>query len=230
MSSKSPGSVIVAIDGPSGVGKSTAAVRMAKILGFNYAQSGGMYRAVGWLVESSGVPHGDSGRIAALVSESRIDMALRPGEGAVRVNGLDISSQLASETVAAAASAVAGLPAVRRAVTARLRRLRCHGSLVMEGRDIGTVVFPEAGIKFFLDAVLDVRAERRWRQMQGAGCTVTLDEVRRAVAVRDERDRTRALAPLVAAEDAQVIDTSDFSIDALVETMVSETQHIITMG
>lgn len=99
----------------------------------------------------------------------------------------------------------------------------------MEGRDIGTVVFPEADIKFFLDASLDVRAERRWREMQEAGCSMTLDEVRRAVVIRDNRDRTRALAPLAVAEDAQVIDTSDFSIDALVETMVSETQHIITM-
>ena len=100
----------------------------------------------------------------------------------------------------------------------------------MEGRDIGTVVFPDADIKIFLDASLDVRAQRRWREMRQAGHSETLEEIRRAVAARDDQDRTRALAPLVPAGDAQVIDTSDFSIDDVVLAMVSETQHIITAG
>ena len=230
MSSWCPKSFVVAIDGPSGVGKSTAAARLAQVFGFHCAQSGAMYRAVGWLVESRGVPHRDSGHIAALVTESRINIALRPGEASVRVNGRDISGELAGESVGGAASAVARLPAVRQAVTAQLRRLRCQGSLVMEGRDIGTVVFPDADIKFFLDASLDVRGQRRWRQMHRAGHSETLEEIRRAVAARDDRDRTRALAPLVPAGDAQVIDTSDFSIDDVVVTMVSGTQHIITAG
>ena len=192
MPSESPKSFVVAIDGPSGVGKSTAAARLAQAFGFNCAESGAMYRAVGWLVESSGVPHRDSGRIAALVSESRFHMGLRPGDPTVRVNGRDISGELAGEAVGGAASAVATQPAVRQAVTAQLRRLRCEGSLVMEGRDIGTVVFPDADIKFFLDASLDVRAQRRWREMHLAGRGETLEEVRRAVARRDGQDRTRA--------------------------------------
>ena len=221
---------VVAIDGPSGVGKSTVAARLAEASGFHWAQSGAMYRAVGWLVESRGVPRRDSVRIADLVAESRISIALRPGEAAVRVNGQDISGVLAGEGVAEAASAVARLPAVRQAVTAQLRRLRCQGSLVMEGRDIGTVVFPDADLKFFLDASLEVRALRRWREMHAEGHGDTLEEVRRAVAARDDQDRSRALAPLVAAEDAQVIDTSDFSIDDVVLTMVSGMQHIITTG
>ena len=221
---------VVAIDGPSGVGKSTVAARLAQAFGFHWAQSGAMYRAVGWLVEYSGVGRHDSGRIAALVNESRIDIALRPGEAAVRVDGRDISGELAGEAVGGAASAVAALPVVRQAVTAQLRRLRREGSLVMEGRDIGTVVFPDADIKFFLDASLDVRARRRWREMRQAGHGETLEEVRRAMALRDGQDRTRALAPLIPAGDAQVIDTSDFSIDDVVRTMVSGTQHTITAG
>ena len=228
MPSCSPRAFVVAIDGPSGVGKSSAASRLAEAFGFHCAHSGTMYRAVGWLVESRGVPHRDSGRIAALVTESRVRIALGPGEAAVRVNGWDISEQLAGEAVGAAASAVARLPAVRQAVTAQLRRFRCQGSLVMEGRDIGTVVFPDADVKFFLDASLDVRAQRRWHEMRRVGGGETLEEIRRALAARDDQDRTRDLAPLVPARDAQVIDTSDFSIDDVVLTMVSETQHIIT--
>ena len=228
MPSSSSRSFVVAIDGPSGVGKSTAAARLAEVLGFHYAQSGAMYRAVGWLVESRGLSHRDSCRIAGLVSKTRIQIALRPGEVAVRVNGRDISGELAGELVGRAASAVATLSAVRRVVTTQLRRLRCQGSLVMEGRDIGTVVFPDADIKFFLDASLEVRAQRRWLEMREAGHGETLEEVRRAVAVRDDQDRTRALAPLVPAGDAQVIETSDFSIDDVVLTMISGTQHIIT--
>ena len=230
MPTRTSKSFVVAIDGPSGVGKSTAAARLAEAFGFHWAQSGAMYRAVGWLVESSGVPRGDSGRIGALIAESRIRIALRSGEAAVRVNGRDISEELAGEAVGGAASAVAVLPAVRQAVTAQLRRLRCQGSLVMEGRDIGTVVFPDADMKFFLDASLEVRAQRRWREMHSAKHGQSLEEVKRAIAARDRQDRTRALAPLAAAEDAQVIDTSDFSIDGVVSTMVSGMQHIITTG
>ena len=228
MPTRTSKSLVVAIDGPSGVGKSTAAARLAEVFGFHWAQSGAMYRAVGWLVESRGVPRRDSGRIADLVTESRIRIALRPGEAAVRVDGQDISEELAGEAVAGAASAVAMLPAVRQAVTTQLRRLHCLGNLVMEGRDIGTVVFPDADVKFFLDASLDVRAQRRWREMHDAGRGETFEEIRGAVAARDEQDRTRALAPLVPAGDAQVIDTSDFSIDDVVSIMVSGMQHIIT--
>ena len=129
-----------------------------------------------------------------------------------------------------AASAVATLPLVRQTVTLQLRRLLCQGSLVMEGRDIGTVVFPNANVKFFLDASLAIRAWRRWRERRLAGHGDTFEEVRQAIAARDEQDRTRTLAPLVPAVDAHVIDTADLSIDDVVRTMVSETQHNILRG
>ncbi len=217
--------IIVAIDGPSGVGKSVAAKKLARALGFHYAPSGAMYRAVGWLVESHGVSLRDGDRIAALVAETPIAIALRPGRSAVWVNGRDISEALAGEAVGRAASAVATLSVVRQVVTLHLRRLRCQGSLVMEGRDIGTVVFPDADVKFFLDASLDVRARRRWQEMRQTGHGDTLEGVRQALAERDEQDRTRTLAPLLPAADAHVIDTADFSVDDVVQTMVSGTQH-----
>lgn len=230
MASESSEPIVVAIDGPSGVGKSVVAEKLAQALGFHYAQSGAMYRAVGWLVESHAVSLRDSDRISALVMETPVDIALHPGQSAVWVNGRDISEELAGEAVGRAASAVATLPVVRQTVTAQLRRLRCQGSLVMEGRDIGTVVFPEAEVKFFLDASLDVRARRRWQDVRQAGDGDTLEEVRQAIAARDEQDRTRSLAPLVPATDARVIDTADFTIDDVVQTMVSETQHNILRG
>ena len=169
MASGSSEPIVVAIDGPSGVGKSVVAERLAQALGFHYAPSGAMYRAVGWLVESQAVPLRDEDRIAALVTGTPIDIAFRPGRSTVRVNGRDISAALAGEAVGRAASTVATLPVVRQSVTAQLRRLRWQGNLVMEGRDIGTVVFPDADVKFFLDASLDVRARRRWREMCQAG-------------------------------------------------------------
>ena len=230
MAGESSESMVVAIDGPSAVGKSVAAKRLAQALGFHYAQSGALYRAVGWLVQVHGLPLDDGDRVAALVAETPIAIALRPGQAAVWVKGRDVSKALAGEAVGKAASAVATLPAVRQVVTARLRRLRRQGSLVMEGRDIGTVVFPDAAVKFFLDAALDVRARRRWQELHLAGHGDTLAEVRRAVAARDAQDRSRTLAPLVPAADARVIDTADFSIDEIVQTMVSETQHNILRG
>ena len=222
--------IVVAIDGPSGVGKSVAAEKLAQVFGFRYAQSGAMYRAVGWLVESHAVSLRDGDRIAALAAETPIDIGLHPGQSAVWIRGRNVSEELAGEAVGKAASAVATLPVVRQIVTAQLRRLRCQGSLVMEGRDIGTVVFPDADVKFFLDASLEVRARRRWQELRQAGHGDTLAEVRQAIAARDEQDRTRILAPLVPAADAYVIDTADFSIDAVVQTMVSETEHNILRG
>lgn len=230
MASEPSEPIVVAIDGPSGVGKSVAAERLAQVLGFHYASSGAMYRAVGWLVESHAVSLQDADRIAALVAETPIEIALRPGQSAVWVHGRDISEELTGEAVGSAASAVATLSMVRQTVTVQLRRLRCQGSLVMEGRDIGTVVFPDADVKFFLDASLEVRARRRWQEICQTGHGGTLEEVRQVMAARDEQDRTRALAPLVPAADAHVIDTADFSIDAVVQTMVSETQHNILRG
>jgi cytidylate kinase len=134
---------------------------------------------------------------------------------------------LRGETVAQAASAVATVPGVRQVITAKLRQLGCETDLVMEGRDIGTVVFPEATVKFFLEASLTARGQRRLQEMQQAGHTATLGQVVEAMATRDSQDRARAVAPLVKAKEAHTIDTTDLTVDAVVQIMLSEIQRAL---
>lgn len=224
MTVPSPLHVVIAIDGPSGAGKSTVAKRLAQRLGYHYVDSGALYRAVGWVVQTHAIPFQDTAAILALLERTTITMTFCDGQSAVLVNGQDITSQLRGEAVGKAASVVATLPAVRQRVTSQLRRLRCQASLVMEGRDIGTVVFPEATAKFFLDASLAVRSQRRWQEMHQVGQTATHDEVTQAVAARDAQDRSRPEAPLVRAAEARVIDTTDLTVDDVVQIMVSEMQ------
>lgn len=222
MTTTSSGHTVIAIDGPSGVGKSTAAQRLAQRLGYCYVDSGALYRAVGWIVISAAVPLDATAAIVERLRRTPIDVTFEAGQSAVWVQGENVTSQLRGETVGAAASAVATQPAVRQAITAQLRRLRCQADLVMEGRDIGTIVFPDAPVKFFLDASLEVRTQRRYHEMQAAGQATTLEHVQQAVAARDRQDRTRAVAPLLPADDAHVVDTTDLSIDDVVQVMLSE--------
>lgn len=212
---------VIAIDGPSGAGKSTVAKRLAQVLGYWYVDSGAMYRAVGWVVHAHALPLDDSAAIVALLERTPIDLTFSQEQSEVWVAGQRVTRRLAGELVGKTASAVATLPAVRQLITDKLRRLRDHADLVMEGRDIGTVVFPDATHKFFLDASLEARGQRRFREMQGGGQTVTCEQVTRAVAARDVRDRTRPVAPLVRAAEARVIDTTDLSIDEVVQSMLS---------
>jgi cytidylate kinase len=211
--------VVIAIDGPSGAGKSTVAKRLARLLGYCYVDSGALYRAVGWAVQAHAVAFHDSDAVMALLE--RIDLTLRRGQSEVWVEGQNVTEQLGGEVVGRAASAVATIPAVRQRVTAKLRRLRCQADLVMEGRDIGTVVFPDATCKFFLDAALEVRGQRRFQEMQRAGDGATLERVTQAMTARDTQDRARTVAPLTLATEACVIDTTDLTIDEVVEIMLS---------
>jgi cytidylate kinase len=214
--------VVIAIDGPSGVGKSTVAKQLAQCLGYRYVDSGSMYRAMGWAVQAAAVPLDDRSAIAALAQRTTIELTFCDGLSEIWVNGQQVTSQLRGEIVGAAASAVATVAAVRDVITTHLRRTRGQGNLVMEGRDIGTVVFPDATLKYFLDASLRVRGQRRFRELQRAGQAVTLAQVQDAVAARDAQDRSRTVAPLAPALDARVIDTSDLSVDAVVQLMLSD--------
>ena len=214
--------VVIAIDGPSGVGKSTVAQQLAQSLGYRYVDSGSMYRAMGWAVQAAAVPLDARPAIAALAQRITIELTFCDGRSEVWVNGQQVTSQLRGEIVGAAASAVATIAAVRDVITAHLRRTQCQGNLVMEGRDIGTVVFPDATLKYFLDAALRVRGQRRFRELQRAGQPVTLQQVQDAVAARDAQDRSRTVAPLAPALDARVIDTSDLSVDEVVHVMLSD--------
>lgn len=227
MTEKQRPCVIIAIDGPSGVGKSTAAQRLARLLGYRYVDSGALYRAVGWLVCEQALPLEDSAAIVACLQRRPIELTFANGTLQIWVAGQCVTSQLRSETVARAASAVATLPGVRQVITAQLRQIGCEADVVMEGRDIGTVVFPDATIKFFLDALPTVRGQRRLQEIQQGGNTATLEQVVEAMAQRDSQDRTRATAPLVQSPEAQTIDTTDLIVDEVVQTMLSEIRRVL---
>jgi len=214
--------VIIAIDGPSGAGKSTVAQRLARLLGYRYVDSGALYRAVGWLVREHALPLEDPSAVVACLQRTLIELTFPHGMLQVWVAGQCVTSQLRGEAVARAASTVATMPGVRQVITAQLRQIGCEADVVMEGRDIGTVVFPDATVKFFLDAAPTVRGQRRLQEMQQGGNTVILGEVVEAMAQRDSQDRARATAPLVQSPDAQTIDTTDLTVDEVVQTMLSE--------
>lgn len=220
--------VVIAIDGPSGVGKSTVAKRLAEHLGYRYVDSGALYRAVGWAALAAGVPL-EARALAKWIQQVSLMLTFDNDHSEVWIDGQCMTSKLQGESVGAAASAVATVPAVRQVITSLLRRV-CgqKGSLpagiVMEGRDIGTVVFPDATVKFFLDASIEIRGRRRFKDLQRMGQSVTLSSVVAAVAARDAQDRSREVAPLMPSSDAHVIDATDLTIDDVVERMLSKTR------
>jgi len=226
MSQPSP-HVIIAIDGPAGAGKSTVAQRLASLLGYQYVDSGAMYRAVGWLMHERALPLEEPAAILACLERTPISFTFHNGTLEVWIAGQCVTSQLRGEAVSQAASAVATMPGVRRMITAQLRHLGCQADVVMEGRDIGTVVFPDATMKFFLDASLQVRGQRRMQEMQQVGNTATLGQVVEAMARRDSQDRARTVAPLMPSSEAHTIDTTDLTVDEVVQTMLSEIQRAL---
>jgi len=226
MSQPSP-HVIIAIDGPAGAGKSTVAQRLASLLGYQYVDSGAMYRAVGWLVHERTLPLEEPAAILACLERTPISFTFHNGTLEVWIAGQCVTSQLRDEAVSQAASAVATMPGVRQMITAQLRHLGCQADVVMEGRDIGTVVFPDATIKFFLEASLQVRGQRRMQEMQQVGNTATLGQVVEAMARRDSQDRARTVAPLMQSSEAHTIDTTDLTVDEVVQTMLSEIQRAL---
>ena len=219
MTEKQRPCVIIAIDGPSGAGKSTAAQRLARLLGYRYVDSGALYRAVGWLVCEHALPLEDPAAIVACLQRTPIELTFPNGTLQVWVAGQCVTSQVRSEAVTRAASAVATMPGVRQVITAQLRQIGCEADVVMEGRDIGTVVFP--------DASPTVRGQRRLQEMQQDGNTATLGQVVEAMAQRDSQDRARATAPLMQSPDAQTIDTTDLTVDEVVQTMLSEIRRAL---
>ncbi len=220
MTTATQANVVIAIDGPSGVGKSTVAKRLAQRLGYCYVDSGAVYRAVGWAAQASAVSL-DAEALADWIKQLTLQLTFRDRQSEVWIDGQCMTPKLQGETVGAAASAVGTVPAVRDVITSLLRRVRGPEGVVMEGRDIGTVVFPDATVKFFLDASIEIRGQRRFEDMQRMGLSVTLSSVVEAVAARDAQDRSRTVAPLVPSADAHVIDATDLTIDDVVERMLS---------
>lgn len=208
---------VIAIDGPSGSGKGTLAEALARELGWHLLDSGALYRIVALAALREGLETAAAERIAALAA--RLGIEFRPADGgrAVLLDGHDVTLEIRAEQVSAASSEVAALPAVRAALLDRQRAFRRPPGLVADGRDMGTVVFPDAELKIFLEASPEVRAARRHKQLIDKGLGGSLRALLANIKERDERDRARAVSPLVPAPDAIVIDSTVLSIDAVRE-------------
>ena len=221
--------LIIAIDGPVGSGKSTVARRVAELLGYTYLDSGAMYRALGWKALERGVPLDSAAQLEALARETRIDLETAADGQRVRLDGADVTEAIRSGEVSHAASKVAIYPGVRQVLVAEQRRAGAAGGVVMEGRDIGTVVFPDADLKIYLDATVEVRAERRWREHQQKGEAVELARIVDEVRERDRRDLGREISPLVRAPDAVLVDNTAMDVEetsrliVLLATQVAQT-------
>src|SRR3954465_14915699 len=202
--------IVVAIDGPAGAGKSTVAKRVAERLGFTYINTGAMYRAVALWALRLGTQVSDMHRLEQLAKEAKLELS--SGGSRVVLNGEDVTEEIRSPEAAEAASKVSGVPAVRRALLGLQRRMAEETSVVMEGRDIGSVVFPNAQVKIFLDADPQERARRRTLELKQTGTLTNTETVEADMRERDGRDRTRAEAPLVQPPDAQLIETTGLNI------------------
>jgi cytidylate kinase len=213
--------LIVTIDGPAGAGKSTVARLLALRLGFLYLDTGALYRAVAWKVRARGVDPADRDAVAALLPSTTIAMEYRPERPRVSVDGRDVSEEIRAEEISRKASIVSAIPAVREWLLPVQRRIGAAGGVVAEGRDLGTRVFPAADVKIFLEADQEVRAGRRHRELAGTDRSVALDQTRQEIVNRDERDRSRDLAPLVPAADATVVDTSTLTVEQVVERLMA---------
>jgi cytidylate kinase len=213
-----PRRLVIAIDGPAGSGKSTIAARVARKLGYVNLESGAMYRALALKALEQNVPLDDAEALHNLALNSRVELQPAGDGNRVLLDGRDVSQRVRDADVTQAASRVSVHPQVRQIMVARQRELGTKGGVVMEGRDIGTAVFPNAEVKVFLDADPAVRAERRVLQ-KGLQSPDEAQRVQAEIAARDQRDRTRVASPLVPAEDAVVLDTTSMSIDEVVDAV-----------
>ena len=208
---------IVAIDGPAGAGKSTIAKRLAQRIGADYIDTGAMYRAVALKLLRTGTDYNDPEALQTMLDAMDVDFS----QGKTILDGEDVSGLIRTPEISALASPSSGVPAVRFKLTALQQAMGKRKSIVMDGRDIGTVVFPDADFKFFLTASADERARRRTEEMRAKGQEADFETIRADIIQRDYQDSHRAFRPLQKAEDAVEIDSTDMSIDSVVDTMMA---------
>jgi len=211
---------IVAIDGPAGVGKSTTSRRVAEILQLPHIDTGAMYRAMALKADRAGVPLTDEERLAALASETSIELEGSGPSQRILLDGDDVSTAIRTPEMSMAASRISAVPAVRRVLVRLQQEIGRRSGGVLEGRDIGTKVFPETPHKFFLTARPEVRAHRRMHELQSRGLVQPLEQVLAEMEIRDRQDSTRADSPLSWDESYAVLDTSDMTMDQVVEAIV----------
>ena len=214
--------LIVAIDGPAGAGKSTVAKRLAKELGYAYMDTGAMYRAFAWRVMKEGIDLSDEKKLERVLQDTSIELLEQDGRSSVLLNGVDVTDRIRTPELSQLASRVSTSKIVRERMVELQRDMGSHGGVVAEGRDIGTVVFPNAEVKVFLDASSEERARRRFEELRSQGREVTVEETLEEMEQRDRRDRERDVAPLRKAEDAVVIDSTQAGVDGVVGRIMQE--------
>ena len=214
--------LIIAIDGPSAAGKSTLAKRLAQDLGFTYLDTGGMYRALALKVLREGIDISNDESVPELIGRTDIDLVATDGKLKVLLDGEDVSHEIRTPEVSQMASKASALKVVRRWMLVLQRGFGRRGNVVAEGRDIGTVVFPDAEVKIYLDATVQERARRRVEELRKAGRQVSLDETLREMGERDKRDSERDLAPLRKANDAIAIDCTSLDAEALAQRVMQQ--------
>lgn len=215
---------VITIDGPAGAGKTTIAKIVSRKLGYNYIDTGAMYRAISWKAFRKKIDLKAKEELINMVKHTKIELKNRAGTVRIHLDGKDVTNKIRSKRVTEGASILATIPEVRKELVKIQRILGSSGGIVMEGRDIGTVVFPKADYKFYLDASIKERALRRYKELKARREKRDLAELEKAIRSRDRRDRTRGVAPLKIASDAIVIDSTDMSKKEVVEFILKKIQ------
>lgn len=212
--------LVVAIDGPAGAGKSTVARIVAQKLDYTYIDTGAMYRAVAWKTVHSSIVAQNSAAVAEIAQNMDLKLTSQAGKTVVRVDGTDISEAIRTPAISQLVSVIAQNPAVRQAMMVLQRQMAAAGGVVMDGRDIGTHVLPDADIKIFLTASIAERAARRWKELSAKGYSIDLEQIEKDIACRDRQDCEREIAPLIQAKDAVLLDTTRLTIDDAVAFII----------